>query len=213
MAVKFGKGVKGKHTLELLYARCNTYNKAIKKYIDSAKGQISVPKRNLRELSGKFVSVEEYIASDDKWTKILDYDSSCYPFEDYVETLIRNWSKVKLILNAPGLPDVPKFNIVMSPKLQGVFVKLFEEDKRKYELNKKKVIQESSSKTTPSIDVDITSFIFYIMEYNDMSIDDILFTFRRDFSQRFLVLMDNLKEKGLSRNQIVEKFKKHLAKR
>ena len=161
MAVKFGKGVKGKHTLELLYARCNIYNKAIKKYIDSAKGQISVPKRNLRELSGKFVSVGEYIASEPKWMKILEYDSSNYPFDDYVETLIRNWPKVKLILNAPGLPDVPKFNIVMSSKMQGVFVKLFEDDKRKHELNKKKVTQESSSKTTPSIDVDITSFIFF----------------------------------------------------
>lgn len=211
MAVRFIRDSVDKEVLNLVRVRAIIYNKAIKQYV-GVKGRISVPVKDLRELEGKFGTIKEYLESDPKWIKLKDFDDSDYSFESWVKTIIKNWSKVKAILGIARISDTPSFNLVMSKKLERIYYNLREKDVAVSQKNTGRVTQEESQKDVPTIDSDIRSFLFYISRYNDEQVDEILLTFRRDFSPQFLAVVEKLKEKGLGKEEIVKKFSNYLEK-
>lgn len=186
--------------------RASIYNQTISKYTVDKHGRIALPERNLKKLNGKYNTVEEYIQSNNYWRKLRDFEEKDYTFKDWIETLVKNWDKVIIILGSSNLPMTPIFNILMSKKLEKAFYYLYNKQANEKELNKKKVVKEDSKKITPTIDSDIDNLLYYHKMYRDMAINDILITFRRDFSPIFIALIERLKNSGLSEAEIITKF-------
>ena len=211
MSIIFGqKDTKNASNKDLLTicTRAKIYNKIISKYTADNHGRIALPERNLKKLNGKYNSVEEYINSNRIWSKLRNFEEKDYTFDEWVDTLVKNWDKVIIILDSPNLPMTPKFDILMSKKLERIFYYLFNKQQNDIDLNKKKVIKEDSKKITPTIDSDMDNLLYYHKMYEDLKIHDILITFRRDFSPIFVALIERMKDKGLSEVQIIEKFTK-----
>jgi len=197
--------------LGLVRNRAIIYNKTIHKYVVNSIGRIPVPVKNAKELLGKFNSIKEYIESNKKWIKLRDFDDTEHSFEDWTDVLIRNWDKILIIFNSENI-TAPIFNVIMSSKMEKMFWRFYNRDDKVKNLNKKKVTQESSDKLTPTMDSDIDCMLYYANKYPEMSLKNILLTFRRDFSNIFIALVISLKKKGLSKQQILENITKRLRK-
>lgn len=205
LTVKFMKDLSAENKLQTIIKRSTIYNKHLKKYSGDI-GKIPIPEKNLKLLEGKFFSIDDYINSDKRWKKILEFDESYYTFSDYTETLIKNWRSIRLMLNT-HIPNTPVFNVVISPKLQHVYWKFKEKDTKIRAKNMYKVSKEAIDTLYSSVYGDIKSFIRHSKNNPDLSLHDLLITYNRDFSNEFLVLIDKYEAKGLNHTEIVDYFK------
>lgn len=205
MVVKFVKNSSQTDILLKVRNRALTYNSVISE-ITGSKTRISVPVKDLRKMLGKFNSVKEYIESDKKWIKLRDFDDSRYSFKSYIQTLMKNWPELILILNNPKIPEIPVFNLVVSQKLEKLYWQFTEKEKRSNQKNLYRVSKSTSDSIIPSIDVDRDSFLRYATENPNMSVDDILLTFRRDIHPEFASIVRNLEKQGYSRERIISHF-------
>lgn len=207
--IKFVKNTINEYNLNLLISRCIFYNKSLFKYTQSWKGKIPVPEKNLKKIANKYSTVSEYIQSNKKWQKLLEFDEIHFSFESYIDIMIKNWLNIRSLLNNTNLSVTPMFNVILSPKLNSLYWKFVEKDNIKANQTiKRTIINYDSDTLVPTIDSDINSFIFYNNKYPNMSIDDILLTFRRDFSVEFLKVIEKYKENNYNKNDIINYLEK-----
>lgn len=83
--------------------------------------------KEISEING-FDNLTSYIFSDKKWVKLYNFifilRSEGISVGDYFEEIIKNWFKVKNMLNISDKKLLPTFHMVVSEKLIGVYKKI-----------------------------------------------------------------------------------------
>lgn len=197
-------------SLEIILKRAKAYNAILYKYTNGNIGKIPVPVKNLKSLLGKYASVDEYIKSEKKWVKLKDFSEEHYTFNNYIDTMIKNWPNIKSILNTNKLSVIPNFNIIMSPKLEKLFWTLSQKEKHYSQSNLYKINKSDSNKLKITMDSEIYALKKYIDLHFDLEIIEIFNTFRRDFSNDFILLVEDYINKGLNKNEILHILNKDI---
>lgn len=186
----------------------NSYNKILYKYTKSYAGRIAVPKTETADIPKNFISVQEYINSKTAWKIILKFinsTESSLDVNDYIDTMIRNWQNITIMLCNEKLKK-PTINILFSPKMIKTYNNFKNDEQRSAILNKSINIKRSEDfyLLAPSLQSNINS-LFSLKNINpDLTYKEIVNIFAGEFEPKFKTIINNLEENEINQETIVK---------
>lgn len=186
-----------------------TYNKLLYKYVRTHSGKIAVPKTEIEKIPKKFISLEEYKNSKSIWKQILKFtENTKVDVYDYLDTMIKNWNNIALIVNMPER-KTPLAAIIFSSKFISTYEKFKGKEEMSNKLNRRLALNTSEDfyRLTPSLQSNINS-LFKIKALNsDLTYHQIVEIFSGEFEQSFKDVVLNLKNEEITQDKLLEIFR------
>lgn len=209
MTVSFSRNRSEQTNLDTIRKRAIIYNTILNKYCNFEAGKLPVPEKNLKRLEGKFATIRDYIDSDKRWQKLLDFDDSKISFADYIDIMVKNWESLRLRINY-RIPKLPVFNMVLSNKLEYMYWEFKKKDIMSKQKNMYRVTKEAKTTLVNDFRSEKYNFVNHSLRNPRMRLDEILTTYQRDFSNEFVQYVKKLYEKK-TLLEIVDQFNTELA--
>jgi hypothetical protein len=197
------------YKLKIIFEAVKTYNGILFKYTKNFRGKISLPKTELNNIPKTFINIDEYINSKPVWKNILKFinTSTNLDLHDYIDTMIRNWNDISIILNCSNI-DRPTANIIFSVKMLSIYNKIKDKEHNIKEINKSLNVtrDENFYRLSPSLQSNINS-LFRLKTINPtMSYHDIIIIFSGEFEDSFKQIVLSINEKDISIKDLENKI-------
>lgn len=185
------------------------YNSYLYKYTKSWLGKIPNCKTDVDKIPKNFITINEYLKSKKIWSQILSFiaNTEIKDFDDYFDTMIRNWNEITLSINKINLKR-PLPNMIFSEKMINFYYnfKKSEDVAKSHNTNLLLNKDDGFYLLEKTMQQDINN-LFKLKKINtELSFHDIIIIFGGEFDDRFKDVVLNIPEENIDVENITKLF-------
>lgn len=186
------------------------YNRILYRYTKGFAGKLACPKTDLSAIPKKFITVTEYLNSKAQWKQIMKFveTANISDINDYLETMIKNWSQIAVSINMADR-KVPLSSIIFSVKMSSMYDRFKTKEATSDQINKHLALKKTEDfhRLTPSLQSNINS-LFRLKNLNsELTYSQIVQIFSGEFEPEFATTILSMDEAEITHDTLTSKFK------